>query len=99
MRCQYCHNPETWTMDVGNGVGVGEFTAEEAFKKAVRYKPYWKDNGGITVSGGEPLLQIDFVIELFTLAKAQGIHTRWIPVEILFQMRRSLWKSLIVLWK
>ena len=62
-------------MDVGNGVGVGEFTAEEAFKKAVRYKPYWKDNGGITVSGGEPLLQIDFVIELFTLAKAQGIHT------------------------
>ena len=75
MRCQYCHNPETWTMDVGNGVGVGEFTAEEAFKKAVRYKPYWKDNGGITVSGGEPLLQIDFVIELFTLAKAQGIHT------------------------
>lgn len=45
------------------------------FKKAVRYKPYWKDNGGITVSGGEPLLQIDFVIELFTLAKAQGIHT------------------------
>lgn len=74
MRCQYCHNPETWTMDVGNGVGVGEFTAEEAFKKAVRYKPYWKDNGGITVSGGEPLLQIDFVIELFTLAEPGDSH-------------------------
>ena len=62
-------------MDVGNGVGVGEFTAEEAFKKAVRYKPYWKDNGGITVSGGEPLLQADFVWELFTELKRQGIHT------------------------
>ena len=75
MRCQYCHNPETWTMDVGNGVGVGEFTAEEAFKKAVRYKPYWKDNGGITVSGGEPLLQIDFMLEFFKKAKEKGIHT------------------------
>ncbi|MBO5488787.1 MAG: pyruvate formate lyase-activating protein [Eubacterium sp.] len=75
MRCQYCHNPETWTMDVGNGVGVGELTAEEVFKKAVRYKPYWAKNGGITVSGGEPLLQIDFVTELFTIAKEKGIHT------------------------
>ncbi len=75
MRCQYCHNPETWTKDVGNGVGIGEFTAEEALRKAVRYQPYWKDNGGITVSGGEPLLQIDFVAELFTLAKEKGINT------------------------
>lgn len=75
MRCQYCHNPETWTLEVGNGVGVGEFTPEEAFKKAMRYKPYWGSNGGITVSGGEPLLQIDFVTEFFRLAKEKGIHT------------------------
>lgn len=75
MRCQYCHNPETWTLEVGNGVGVGEFTPEEAFKKALRYKPYWGNNGGITVSGGEPLLQIDFVTEFFRLAKEKGIHT------------------------
>lgn len=72
MRCQYCHNPETWTLDSG---GIGEFTAEEAFQKALRYKPYWRDNGGITVSGGEPLLQMDFVIEFFKLAKEKGIHT------------------------
>ena len=72
MRCQYCHNPETWTLDSG---GIGEFTAEEAFQKALRYKPYWRDNGGITVSGGEPLLQMDFVTDLFRRAKAQGAST------------------------
>ena len=75
MRCQFCHNPETWTLEVGNGVGVGEFTPEEAFKKAMRYKPYWGKDGGITISGGEPLLQIDFITEFFRLAKEKGIHT------------------------
>ena len=50
-------------------------SAEAVLKKALRYRPYWKDNGGITVSGGEPLLQIDFLIELFTLAKKEGVHT------------------------
>ena len=74
MRCQFCHNPETWTLEVGNGVGVGEFTPEEALKKALRYKPYWGKDGGITISGGEPLLQIDFVTEFFRLAKQKGIH-------------------------
>lgn len=72
MRCKYCHNPETWNPE---GEGIGEFSAEEAFRKAMRYQPYWRDNGGITVSGGEPLLQMDFVIELFRLAKEKGIHT------------------------
>ena len=70
MRCQYCHNPETWNTQVGI-----EQTAKEAFERACRYKNYWKNNGGITISGGEPLLQIDFVTEVFTYAKEKGIHT------------------------
>lgn len=80
MRCQYCHNPETWQCGVTEGVniegiGLGWQTAAEAFERAYRYKNYWKNNGGITVSGGEPLLQMDFVTELFRLAKEKGIHT------------------------
>lgn len=70
MRCRYCHNPETW--DLKNGQ---EWTAKKAFERAYRYKQYWKNNGGITVSGGEPLLQIDFVTELFSLAKQHNIQT------------------------
>lgn len=80
MRCQYCHNPETWQCGATEGaaiegVGLGWQTATEAFERAYRYKNYWKNNGGITVSGGEPLLQMDFVTELFCLAKDKGIHT------------------------
>ncbi|SDI42103.1 pyruvate formate lyase activating enzyme [Pseudobutyrivibrio sp. 49] len=70
MRCAFCHNPETWAEGHGQ-----EFTADELLKKALRFKPYWKKDGGITVSGGEPLLQIDFVLDLFKKAKAQGIST------------------------
>lgn len=70
MRCKYCHNPDTWGAD-----GVTEETAEEVLKRAMRYKNYWKNNGGITVSGGEALLQIDFLIELFKLAKENNVHT------------------------
>lgn len=70
MRCQYCHNPETWNTEAGEA-----YTAPQLFDKACRYQQYWKDNGGITISGGEPLLQIDFVLEFFTLAKEKGIHT------------------------
>jgi len=51
------------------------YTADELLEKAMRYRSYWGENGGITVSGGEPLLQIDFLIELFRKAKEQGIHT------------------------
>lgn len=69
LRCLYCHNPETWSKK------GEEITAEEAFKKLSRYSMYWKNNGGITISGGEPLLQIDFLIELFTLAKGKGYST------------------------
>ena len=69
-RCQYCHNPETWEREGGY-----EATAEEIFRQAWRYRPYWKQTGGITVSGGEPLLQLAFVTELFRIAKAKGVNT------------------------
>ncbi len=69
LRCQYCHNPDTWK------VGGEEYTAEDVATRALKYKNYFGDNGGVTVTGGEPLLQIDFVIELFTILKAKGIHT------------------------
>lgn len=70
MRCQFCHNPDTWKMQTGT-----VYTADELLKKAVRYQTYWGEDGGITVSGGEPLLQIDFLTELFQKAKELGIHT------------------------
>lgn len=69
MRCKFCHNADTWK------VKEPDQSAEAVLKKALRYRPYWKENGGITVSGGEPLLQIDFLIELFTQAKKEGVHT------------------------
>lgn len=91
MRCKYCHNPETWNIidsskkdeeidkqiqDLkARGIRVECMTPSEVLKKAVRFKTYWKNGGGITVSGGEALLQIDFVTELFTLAKKEGINT------------------------
>lgn len=69
MRCQYCHNPDTWEM-----AGGTKKTADEILEDYDRYVPFLKD-GGITVSGGEPLVQIDFLIELFEKAKKKGIHT------------------------
>ena len=70
MRCQFCHNPDTWKMESGT-----KYTAEELIRKALRYQSYWGADGGITVSGGEPLLQIDFLTELFQKAKEEKIHT------------------------
>jgi len=70
MRCQFCHNPDTWDMASGQ-----PYTADQLLEKACRYRTYWKQKGGITVSGGEPLLQIDFLTELFRKAKEKGIHT------------------------
>lgn len=70
LRCAFCHNPDTW--DLGGGT---PYTPEELFNKAIDYQPYWGEDGGITVSGGEPLLQIDFILEYFKLAKAHGVHT------------------------
>jgi len=70
LRCVFCHNPDTWKAEEGT-----EYSAEEILKKALRYRPYWGEEGGITVSGGEPLLQLPFVTELFERAKAEGIST------------------------
>ena len=72
MRCRFCHNPDTWELEKANSRRA---TAAELVKQALRYKNYWGPEGGITVSGGEPLLQIDFLLELFAEAKAQGIKT------------------------
>lgn len=69
LRCLYCHNPDTWT------AGGTEYTVDEVIQRALKYKNYFGDKGGITVSGGEPLVQIDFVTELFTQLKNKGIHT------------------------
>ena len=69
LRCKYCHNPDIW------GAGGTAYSAEEVATRALKYRNYFGDKGGVTVTGGEPLLQIDFVIELFTILKAKGIHT------------------------
>ncbi|MFA9467604.1 MULTISPECIES: pyruvate formate-lyase-activating protein [Streptococcus] len=71
MRCQYCHNPDTWEMETNNS---RERTVADVLKEALRYRGFWGKEGGITVSGGEALLQIEFVTALFTEAKKLGIH-------------------------
>lgn len=70
MRCAYCHNPDTWATDGGT-----ERTVNDLLDQAERYRSYWGNEGGITVSGGEALLQIDSLIELFSEARRRGIHT------------------------
>lgn len=69
MRCLYCHNPDTWESSGGT-----DMSADEILAQYEKEKGFYK-NGGITVTGGEPLLQIDFVTELFEKAKEKGIHT------------------------
>lgn len=70
LRCQYCHNPDTWDLDGGK-----EMSAQEIVNKVKQFKPYFKDTGGVTFSGGEPLLQKDFLLEMLKLCKAENIHT------------------------
>ena len=69
MRCAYCHNPDTWEMNAGT-----EMEPAYIIEQYERNKSFYK-GGGITVTGGEPLMQVDFLIELFTLAKEKNIHT------------------------
>lgn len=70
LRCSCCHNPDTWDTNGGT-----EYTAEEIAKKAARYKEYFGDAGGITASGGEPLLQSEFLTEVFRLCHEYSINT------------------------
>lgn len=70
LRCGCCHNPDTW-----DTLGGTEYSAEEIVQKAIRYKEYFGSQGGITLSGGEPLLQAEFAKEVFALAKKNGINT------------------------
>lgn len=70
LRCKFCHNPETWSCDGGT-----RWTVSDLFQKVYRYRNYWGKKGGITVSGGEPLRQMEFVTEFFELARSKGVHT------------------------
>ena len=70
LRCKYCHHPDTWDMAKGK-----LYTADELLNEALSCKAYWGAKGGITVSGGEPLMQLDFLLELFTKAKEKGVNT------------------------
>ena len=70
LRCKYCHNRDTRDINLGE-----EYTVDSVVEKVLNYKEYMGVSGGVTVSGGEPLLQIDFVIELFKKLKEHNIHT------------------------
>lgn len=83
MRCLYCHNPDTWDVNGGE-----EMTAEEIIGRLERNRSFYR-TGGITATGGEPMLQIDFLTELFTLAKQSGFHTCLDTSGILFGMDRT----------
>ncbi len=70
LKCKYCQNRDTWDIHGGN-----EYSVDEILEKILRYKNYFMPNGGVTISGGEPLLQAKFLIELFTKLKEHSIHT------------------------
>ncbi len=70
LRCKCCHNPDTWDFSGGT-----EFSPEEIVDKVVRYKDYFGKEGGITISGGEPLMQSEFALEVFRLCHKNGINT------------------------
>ena len=71
LRCAYCHNPDTWKLNGGT-----EITPEELIEKIVRFKPYFsRSGGGVTFSGGDPLMQTEFLLECLKLCRLNGIHT------------------------
>ena len=70
LRCGCCHNPDTWEFNINN-----EFTPQQVLEKAIRFKEYFGFDGGVTLSGGEPLAQAEFVTEFFKLCKQNGLNT------------------------
>lgn len=89
MRCLYCHNPDTWDFKSGK-----EISAEELAKNALKYKSYIR-NGGVTVSGGEPLMQAEFVTEFFKILKAENIHTALDTSGITFDENNERYRELL----
>ncbi|RUA08675.1 MAG: pyruvate formate lyase-activating protein, partial [Fusobacteria bacterium] len=71
LRCKYCHNPDTWKLEDAKYERDVEFTINEIKK----YKPFFRNGGGLTITGGEPFLQMDYIEALFKRAKEEGIHT------------------------
>lgn len=72
LRCRYCHNPDTWNLKEEK---VELLSAKDLVDKLIRFKPYYRNNGGVTFSGGEPLLQKEFLLKVLPLCKEAGIHT------------------------
>jgi len=70
LRCLYCHNPDTWELKSGT-----KYTVEEIIKEVLKYKSFYKTGGGVTISGGEPLMQAEFLTEVLKGCKQNGIHT------------------------
>lgn len=83
MRCQFCHNPDTWDPEVK---GQYQMTPQELLDEVKRYKSFIK-SGGVTVSGGEPLMQADFVREFFRLCRETGIHTALDTSGVIFSQK------------
>lgn len=82
LRCQYCHNPDTWSQELHH-----PYTVEELLEEILKYRSYITPDGGVTATGGEPLLQMEFIYELFKRLKAQGIHTACDTSGITFQSK------------
>ena len=92
MRCRYCHNPDSW--DVAGG---REMSAREVAAEALKYRNYFGTKGGVTVSGGEPLLQLDFLLELFALLKEKNVHTCVDTSGICFRKEDERYERLLAL--
>ena len=86
MRCLYCHNPDTWSMTAGDLMDP-----QYIFEQYLKNEPFYQNGGGITVTGGEPLMQVDFLIDLFTLCKDHGVHTCIDTSGIAYNENNSEW--------
>lgn len=86
MRCAYCHNPDTWSMTAGELMDP-----EYIYEQYLRNEPFYRNGGGVTVTGGEPLMQVDFLIDLFTIFKQNGVHTCIDTSGIAFNPKNEEW--------